>query len=121
MLTDGTELNDIDAMLICTGYQYNFRFIDEAIRLQTRHFCIADNLYKGFMLNTDPDIMYLGMQDQILSFTTMDCQAYAAMRYVTGHIKLPDKAAMDADIKKWSDALTPINDFQNHFMEICQL
>ena len=63
VLTDGTEMGDIDALLLCTGYQYNFRFIDNAIRLETRHLCVADNLYKGLWLNTDPDIMYLGMQD----------------------------------------------------------
>lgn len=50
-----------------------------------------------------------------------DVQAYAGMRYVLGHIKLPDRDAIEADIKKWCDALTPINDFQNHFMEVTQL
>lgn len=86
ILSDGTELKDIDAMLICTGYQYNFRFIDNPIRLVTNHWLITENLYKGMFLTSDPDIMYLGMQDQIISFTMMDCQAWAAMYYITGKI-----------------------------------
>lgn len=33
------------------------------------------------------------------------------MRYITGNITLPDKAAMEADVKKWVGLLEPINDF----------
>jgi trimethylamine monooxygenase len=121
VLNDGTELTDIDAMLLCTGYQYNFRFVDDSIRLKTAHWLFAENLYKGTFLTTDPGIMYLGMQDQILSFTLFDVQAWAARDYILGKLQLPDKAGMDADVKKWIDALMPINDFQNKFMECTQL
>lgn len=121
VLSDGTELTDVDAILLCTGYRYNFRFIDDEIRLNTRHLCVADELYKGVWKTSDPNIMYLGMQDQILSFTMFDVQAHVCARYVLGHIVLPDKATMDADVKKWMDALEPINDFQNKFMEVTQL
>ena len=62
VLKDGTALKDFDAIICCTGYKYQFPFIDNSIRLDTRHMFVCDNLYQGTFLLQDPNIMYMGMQ-----------------------------------------------------------
>jgi trimethylamine monooxygenase len=45
--------------------------------------------------------MYLGMQDQYYTFNMFDAQAWYARDVILGRIKLPDRAAMEADSAAW--------------------
>src|SRR5213076_365414 len=60
---DGTA-RDVDAIVLCTGYQHSFGFISDELRLRTANVLYPDNLYKGVFWLGNPDLMYLGMQDQ---------------------------------------------------------
>ena len=119
---DGTT-RDVDAIVLCTGYQHSFPFISDELRLRTANVLYPDHLYKGIFWLGHPDLMYLGMQDQYYTFTMFDAQAWYARDYVLGRIPLPSRDEMAADIAKWRDQLAECAgpsdeiDFQADYVE----
>src|SRR5204863_5878882 len=101
---DGTA-RDVDAIVLCTGYQHSFKFISDELRLRTANVLYPDHLYKGIFWLGHPDLMYLGMQDQYYTFTMFDTQAWYARDYVLGRISLPSHEEMTADIARWRGRL----------------
>ncbi len=97
---DGST-REIDAMILCTGYQHSFPFLDDDLRLRTHNRLWPDNLYKGVFWQDNPKLMYLGMQDQYYTFTMFDAEAWLARDYVIGRFKLPDAAERRKDIDAW--------------------
>ena len=73
--------------------------------MRTANVLYPDNLYKGIFWLGNPDLMYLGMQDQYYTFTMFDTQAWYARDYVLGRISLPSHEEMAADIARWRGRL----------------
>ncbi len=97
---DGTT-RDVDAIILCTGYQHHFPFIDAGLRLTTTNNLYPGGLYKGVVWTANPKLIYLGMQDQYYTFNMFDAQAFVARDVVLGRLPLPDPDAMAADIDVW--------------------
>jgi trimethylamine monooxygenase len=118
---DGTS-KQVDAIILCTGYQHNFPFLPDALRLKTNNRLWPLHLYKGIFWQDDPALMYLGMQDQYYTFNMFDAQAWLARDYILGCYTLPSAEAQDAEIKEWrarEERLeTPFDgiDFQTAYM-----
>lgn len=91
----------IDAMILCTGYQHSFPFMEDKLRLITRNRLYPDNLYKGVFWQQNPKMMYLGMQDQFYTFTLFDGEAWLARDYILGRYELPASAERQKDIDAW--------------------
>jgi trimethylamine monooxygenase len=98
--SDGTA-REVDAIVLCTGYQHAFRFLSDELRLRTPNVLYPAGLYKGIFWLANPALMYLGMQDQYYTFTMFDTQAWYARDYVLGRITLPPPPDMAADIARW--------------------
>ena len=96
---DGT-IKDVDAIILCTGYKHHFPFLPDDLRLKTANRLAASNLYKGVVHTGNPDMFYLGMQDQWYTFNMFDAQAWWVRDVIMGRIDLPDAAAMEADWKR---------------------
>lgn len=94
---DGTK-RDVDAVILCTGYQHHFPFMPDELRLKTANRLATADLYKGVVFTDNPQLMYLGMQDQWFTFNMFDAQAWWARDVILGRIPLPDKASMMADV-----------------------
>ena len=94
---DGTS-REVDAVILCTGYQHHFPFMSENLRLKTTNRLATADLYKGVAFVGNPALMYIGMQDQWFTFNMFDAQAWWARDVILGKIGLPDKAAMIADV-----------------------
>jgi trimethylamine monooxygenase len=94
---DGTS-KEIDAIILCTGYQHHFPFMEDALRLRTANRLATADLYKGVAFVPNPKLMYLGMQDQWYTFNMFDAQAWWARDVIMGRIALPDEATMRADV-----------------------
>jgi trimethylamine monooxygenase len=94
---DGTT-KDVDAIILCTGYQHHFPFIAEDLRLKTANRLATTDLYKGVAFVGNPALFYLGMQDQWFTFNMFDAQAWWARDVIMGRIAMPDQTAMRADI-----------------------
>ncbi len=89
---------EIDAIILCTGYQHHFPFMDASLRLKTANRLATADLYKGVVFNGNPALFYLGMQDQWYTFNLFDAQAWWARDVILGRIALPDVAAMKQDV-----------------------
>lgn len=118
---DGSSL-DVDAIILCTGYQHHFPFLPDALRLRTRNRLYPDGLYKGIFWADNPALIYLGMQDQYYTFNMFDAQAWYARDVLLGRIGLPPAPAMRQDIQSWlareealADAFAGI-DFQTDYV-----
>ena len=94
---DGST-KDVDAILLCTGYQHHFPFMAEKLKLKTANRLATANLYKGVMFVDQPELFYLGMQDQWYTFNMFDAQAWWVRDVILGRISAPtDKATLAAD------------------------
>ncbi|QYX55264.1 NAD(P)/FAD-dependent oxidoreductase [Roseovarius sp. SCSIO 43702] len=96
---DGTSV-EVDAIILCTGYKHHFPFLPDDLRLKTANRLAANDLYKGVVYVDNPDLFYLGMQDQWYTFNMFDAQAWWVRDCIMGKIELPDRATMEADWKK---------------------
>ncbi|MBY8974480.1 NAD(P)/FAD-dependent oxidoreductase [Rhodobacteraceae bacterium NNCM2] len=97
---DGTT-KDVDAIILCTGYQHHFPFMPDDLRLVTANRLATADLYKGVAFVNNPKLFYLGMQDQWYTFNMFDAQAWWARDVIMGRIELPsDKAALIADVEE---------------------
>ena len=94
---DGSS-KDVDAIIMCTGYQHHFPFMAPELSLVTANRLATANLYKGVVFNDNPALFYLGMQDQWYTFNMFDAQAWYARDVIMGRIKLPDAKAMAQDV-----------------------
>ncbi len=94
---DGTSRH-VDAVLLCTGYQHHFPFMAEDLRLKTANRLATADLFKGVAWVGNPDLFYLGMQDQWFTFNMFDAQAWWVRDAIMGKIAMPSKAKMDADV-----------------------
>jgi trimethylamine monooxygenase len=103
LLTDGTKVEKIDHIIFCTGYKHHFPFIEDKLVLHTNNILYPTQLYKGVFLKNHPNMMYLGMQNQWLSFAMFDPQAWLARDYCLGRFSMPDLQTMEADIATWVD------------------
>ncbi|MGQ0457947.1 MAG: flavin-containing monooxygenase [Hyphomicrobium sp.] len=97
---DGTS-EEMDAIVLCTGYLHHFPFLDDSLRLKTRNRLYPPNLYKGVFWWGNPKLMYIGMQDQYYTFNMFDAQAWYARDAILGRIKLPQLDDQAADMIKW--------------------
>ncbi|MGH6736199.1 MAG: flavin-containing monooxygenase [Methyloceanibacter sp.] len=97
---DGST-KDVDAIILCTGYQHHFPFLADELRLRTHNRLYPPDIYKGVFWIDNPKVMYLGMQDQFYTFNMFDAQAWYARDFIMGRIKLPAKAEMQKDIDAW--------------------
>lgn len=95
---DGTS-KEIDAIILCTGYKHHFPFLPDDLRLKTANRLAAADLYKGVVYTGNPDLFYLGMQDQWYTFNMFDAQAWWVRDCIMGRITLPDQAGLEADPK----------------------
>ncbi len=94
---DGTS-RDVDAIILCTGYQHHFPFMAEDLNLRTANRLATNDLYKGVAYVHNPALFYLGMQDQWFTFNMFDAQAWWVRDAIMGKIAIPDQDAMLADV-----------------------
>jgi trimethylamine monooxygenase len=97
---DGST-KEIDAIILCTGYQHHFPFLPEDLRLKTANRLWPLGLYKGVVWENNPKLSFIGMQDQFYTFNMFDAQAWFARDVIMNRIKLPKLDAMRKDSMKW--------------------
>ncbi|MGO4124968.1 NAD(P)-binding domain-containing protein [Inquilinus sp. YAF38] len=97
---DGSS-KEVDALILCTGYQHHFPFLPDDLRLKTANRLWSDSLYKGVVYDRNPRLFYIGMQDQFYTFNMFDVQAWWARDVMMGRIELPAEEELKANFAKW--------------------
>lgn len=94
---DGSK-KDVDAIILCTGYLHHFPFMEESLKLRTANRLATADLYKGVVFVDNPQLFYLGMQDQWYTFNMFDAQAWYVRDIIMGRIDVPDRDARAKDV-----------------------
>ncbi len=97
---DGSS-KEVDALILCTGYQHHFPFLPDDLRLRTTNRLWPLGLYQGVVWEENPKLFYVGMQDQFYTFNMFDAQAWFARDVMLGRIKLAPLAEMRKHSKAW--------------------
>ncbi len=109
---DGTS-EEVDAVVMCTGYLHHFPFLPDEFKLRTGNRLYPRGMYKGVVSQANDKLMFLGMQDQYFTFNMFDAQAWFAREVITGGYELPSAEEQAADIEAWAgreEALAEPND-----------
>src|SRR5690606_18256960 len=106
---DGSSRH-VDAIILCTGYQHHFPFLDESLRLKTDNRLWPLNLYPGVVWENNPKMFYLGMQDQWFTFNMFDAQAWFVRDVILGRIALPDQSEMRRHSQQWREREEALQD-----------
>ncbi len=99
---DGTK-KQCDVIILCTGYLHHFPFLPNELRLETNNRLWPLGLYKGVVWEENPNLFYLGMQDQYYTFNMFDAQAWFVRDVIMGRINLPSKKEMRQDSAQWRE------------------
>ncbi|PZO81363.1 MAG: potassium transporter [Mesorhizobium amorphae] len=106
---DGTSA-EVDAIILCTGYLHHFPFLADDLRLKTANRLWPLGLWKGVVWEENPNLFFIGMQDQFYTFNMFDAQAWFARDVMMGRIPVPSKAEMEADSQAWRDREETLED-----------
>lgn len=102
---DGTTVDQLDCVILCTGYRHEYPFMAESLRLHcTGNPYIPSDLYKGIFWITEPRLAYLGMQNQLYTLTMFDVQAALVRDVFLGYVNLPhgnDESKQREEIAEW--------------------
>ncbi|CAO3588013.1 unnamed protein product [Absidia cylindrospora] len=116
-LVDGTTLTQVDAIVICTGYLFNYHFLQE---LHDDDANISDgkldedkvlvkqdgsqlfNLHKDIFYIPNPTLSFIGVPFHIATFSFFEFQAYAVARVYSQSAFLPIPERMRSE---WTDRL----------------
>ena len=97
---DGAVI-EVDHIIICTGYNLNFPFMDPKIRLESKMMIVPDMLYKSLSLLSNNRVFYLGMQAQPFTYLLTDVQSFYVRDIIQGKIALPEAAAQQQWLQEW--------------------
>uniref|UniRef100_A0A6P7FIB3 Flavin-containing monooxygenase n=1 Tax=Diabrotica virgifera virgifera TaxID=50390 RepID=A0A6P7FIB3_DIAVI len=89
----------VDAIILCTGYKYNFPFLHESCGIT-----VDDNfiqpLYKHMINLEMPTMCFIGIPFTVCTFHMFDLQARYFCKYLNGSLSLPSTEEMREDTNK---------------------
>ncbi|CUM46472.1 uncharacterized protein AC631_05388 [Debaryomyces fabryi] len=100
---EGDTISDIDTVIFCTGYRYDFPFLksymdDESIL--DPEGTVVHNLYKQMFYIPDPSLAFLVLPKLIVPMPLAESQAAVLSRVFSGKMKLPDTETMTSEYLK---------------------
>lgn len=103
VFVDGVELDDIDVVILGTGYHYSFPFLDESIIRRDGHFSYLYKLVWPTELNRST-LAVIGLVQPFGPLPpVLEAQARWAAHVFAGRSKLPSNAARLDAVDKWRD------------------
>ncbi|KHJ43814.1 pyridine nucleotide-disulfide oxidoreductase [Trichuris suis] len=92
VLYDGRKIN-IDAILFCTGYLFDFPFIKEDLGMKVDEQCISP-LYLHMISIHFPTLFFIGLCRMVVPFPFFDVQVRFAVELLKGNVSLPSVDCM---------------------------
>lgn len=109
----GARLPPVDALLLCTGYRYQFPFLAPGL------VDVDDNwvrpLWQDLLHVHHPTLAFIGIPFRVVPFPLFDVQANWFAALLSGAVALPDAATLAADSERRADELRDAGVAQRHF------
>ncbi|KAL7564745.1 hypothetical protein ACA910_010156 [Epithemia clementina (nom. ined.)] len=101
---DGSMEENVDVIVLSTGYQHSFPFMEQSLALQTHNTLWIPDLYKGLFWKANPRLIYMAMHDQWLTFSMFDAQAWYARDVILGRMDESQVSieSWKQDMEKWT-------------------
>lgn len=96
VFNDGSQVDEVDLVLCCTGYHFSFPFLSEECALKITDERLTP-LYKHLIHTQFPSLSFIGIGKVICPFPQFHCQVLFALAVLDGSLKLPSKKEMDED------------------------
>ncbi|KAI0476966.1 FAD/NAD(P)-binding domain-containing protein [Xylaria cf. heliscus] len=112
VLEDGTTLENIDYVIIGTGYITSYPFLEHLEQpavawedagettLITADGYTTHNLHKDVFYIPDPTLVFIGVSHLVSTFSLFDFQARVMAKVLAGHVGLPAESTMKAEQKE---------------------
>ena len=111
ILADGTVLENIDAVIYCTGYLYQMPFLKNYGDLITEH--VIKGLFHQTLYVEDPSILFVALQKGVLPMPLLELQAAMIARVYSGRLALPPtchmRAMLNAEYEARGDKIHEFN------------
>ena len=98
LLEDGSIIpnEDIDAILPCTGYEYEFPFLSPECSIGITDHRVHP-LYKHIINTKFPSMAFIGLNYRIIPSAVIESQIKYYLSVLLGNTKLPSREEMEAD------------------------
>lgn len=97
VLDDGTRIEAVDDLLLCTGYDYAFGFLDvEGLTIEPKW---VHPLWLDFIAVHAPRLAFLGLPFQVVPFPLMEMQARVFAGQLAGRLAQPSPTQMLAEFE----------------------
>ncbi|KAI0461440.1 hypothetical protein LJB42_001109 [Komagataella kurtzmanii] len=97
---DGQILEDVDKLIIATGYKHYFPFLKEedGLNLINKNGRVSQ-LYQHIFYIPDPSLTFLSVANGTYTFTVFEYQSALIARFLTGKVELPEREEQEAWIQ----------------------
>ncbi|KAL0869190.1 hypothetical protein ABMA27_007471 [Loxostege sticticalis] len=103
IFTDGTY-EEIDYVILCTGYEYDYPFLDKSCGLNITTHSVTP-LYRHLVNINQPTMMVMGLVVRACLVVALDAQARYATALIKGDFTLPSQDIMMREWQKQYDTL----------------
>ncbi|KAI0400971.1 hypothetical protein F4802DRAFT_460496 [Xylaria palmicola] len=119
VLEDETTLENIDHVIIATGYITSYPFLEDLEQpsvawedadertLITSDGYMTHNLHKDIFYIPDPTLVFIGVSQLVSTFSLFDFQAKVMAKVLAGHVQLPATAIMKSEQRERKARLEP--------------
>ena len=109
----GDDAIEVDGLLFCTGYHYDFPFL-HGVEVKIEDDWVHP-LYQDVIVPEVPSLGFIGLPFLIIPFPILEIQAKWYSRQLTGSFRLPSEQAMHQVIRDRQRLLTSRGVEQRHF------
>jgi hypothetical protein len=106
----------VDSFIYCTGYRYEFQFIDESI------VDVADNqvrpLYMDILHTALPTLGFIGLPYLVIPFPLFEVQSRWFAQFLSGSLNVPDEAEMREALAERNAKLMQTNAKDRHYHKL---
>jgi hypothetical protein len=99
LLADGSLVDDLDVIMLCTGYRYVFPFLTPSCGVSVTHQGrVVEPLYRHLIPVFKWTLPFVGIPFSVVPFPLFEYQAHYLAAIFQGRVQLPDTKAMLAAI-----------------------
>jgi cation diffusion facilitator CzcD-associated flavoprotein CzcO len=96
-LTDGSDLDGVDALILCTGYRYDFPFLPRQPDYVTLEDKWVHPLWLDMLAIEAPTMAFIGLPFQVVPFPQMEIQSRLFAHLLAGRVTRRSRSALLAE------------------------